>query len=263
MFHFFLKLIKERSMIKSLIVNDLKSRYQGSLLGILWAFVNPLATVGVLWFVFSMGFRSQPVGEHPFLIWLLAGMIPWFFISESVITATFSVIEKSFLVKKIVFDVTLLPMVKIGSALLIHLFFVVFLFMIFIFFGFYPKLIWIQIFYYIFCSVLLVQALSWVTSSIVIFVKDLGQVVGVVIQFGFWLTPVFWSYQKVPEKFHLLIKANPFFYIVNGFRETLIDEKWFWASWELTLYFWGITLCLFLLGTRVFNRLRTHFADVI
>lgn len=263
MFYFFLKLFKERSMLKSLIINDLKTRYQGSILGILWAFVNPLATVGVLWFVFSMGFKAKPIGDHPYLIWLFSGMIPWFFLSDSILTATSSVIEKSFLVKKIVFDVSLLPMVKIGSSLVVHFFFIGFLFLIFIASGFFPKLIWLQIFYYIFCSLVLVQALSWLTSSIVIFIRDLGQVVGVVIQFGFWLTPVFWSYQTVPEKYQIFIHMNPFFYIVNGFRETMIEGKWFWESPGLSLYFWIFTLIIFLLGAKVFDRLRPHFADVI
>lgn len=263
MYNFIIKLFKEKAIIKSLIINELKTRYLGSYLGILWAFINPLITVGVLWLVFSMGFKSRPVDNFPFLIWLLSGMVPWFFLSEAIISSTTSILEKSFLVKKIVFDVTLLPFVKIGAAVLVHSIFIFILFISFISYGYQPKFVWLQLLYYLFSGVILVQALSWLTSSIVIFIKDLGQIVNIVIQFGFWLTPVFWTHNSIPEKYHWIIKLNPLFYIVNGYRETMVDEIVFWSHPLLTLYFWSFTLTLFVIGKKVFERLRPHFADVI
>jgi lipopolysaccharide transport system permease protein/teichoic acid transport system permease protein len=84
-----------------------------------------------------------------------------------------------------------------------------------------------------------------------------------VIQFAFWLTPIFWSIKKVPEQYQWLIKLNPFFYIVNGYRDSLIYHKWFWEDMTLTIYFWTVTLVFLVTGTLTFKKLRPYFADVL
>ncbi len=252
-----------RLILLSLVKNDLKTRYLGSYLGMIWAFVNPLTTVGVLIFVVSFGFKAATDHGAPFAIWLLAGIVPWFFLSEGILTSTSSVLEKTFLVKKVVFDVSLLPVVKIGSALIVHMFFVGVLFGVLLFYGYSPRIMWVQLLYYVFCGVILIQGLAWITSSVIVFVRDVGQAVGVLVQFGFWLTPVFWSIEALPDSARWIIKANPLYYIVNGYRDTFINRVWFWNHWELSIYFWLVTVLIFYSGHRIFVRLRPHFADVV
>ena len=92
-FAFLRDIYHSKTLIFQLAINDFKSRYVGSYLGIIWAFIQPLITILVLWFVFQVGFRSAPVDGFPFILWLSCGLIPWFFFSDSVNSAACSLTE--------------------------------------------------------------------------------------------------------------------------------------------------------------------------
>ena len=263
-FYLFSKdIYNSKRLLIDLAKNDFKSRYMGNYLGILWAFVQPLVTILIFWFVFQVGFKSMPVDNFPFILWLLAGMVPWFFFAESLQSATQSVLSNNFLVKKVVFRVSLLPIIQIISALTIHLFFILFMFGMFIYYGYTPSLYWLQIIYYLFSTIILVLGISWLTSSIVVFFRDLGQIVSMIVQFGFWLTPIFWSIKILPEKYHSILAYNTAYYLVEGYRDSLIYNVWFWEKQKMTLIYWLITTVLFIGGAVVFRKLRPHFADVL
>lgn len=262
-YRFIHDIYRSRKLLLDLAKNDFKSRYLGNYLGIFWAFIQPTITVLVFWFVFQVGFKSIPVNNFPFILWLLAGMIPWFFFAESVQSGTQSILTNSFLVKKIVFRVALLPMIQIFSALIIHIFFICFMIGIFMYYGYIPSLYWLQIPYYLFATIILVLGITWITSSIVIFFRDLGQIVSMMIQFGFWLTPIFWSMSILPMKYQILMHYNPVYYLVEGYRDSLIYHTWFWEKFDLTIIFWSITVVFFFSGAIIFRKLRPHFADVL
>lgn len=253
---------KSRRLLIDLAKNDFKMRYLGNTLGILWAFLQPTALILLFWFIFEVGFKSKPMENIPFILWLLSGLIPWFFFSESLQSTTTSILDNSFLVKKIVFRVALLPIVKLLSALAIHIFFIFFTLGIFIYYGYYPSIYWLQIGYYLFATIALVLGLSWITSSVVIFFRDLSQIITMILQFGFWVTPVIWSVSIMPNEYIDLIQLNPVYYLIQGYRESLIEQRWFWEN-DLTLYFWLVTLSILLSGIFIFKRLRPHFADVL
>ena len=229
----------------------------------LWAFIQPAAMIGIFWFVFQVGFKSKPVDNFPFILWLVSGMFPWFYFAEALSMGTNAILSNAFLVKKVVFRVSLLPIIPILSALAIHIFFIFFMFAMFIYYGYSPEIYWLQIPYYVIASSILLLGLSWLTSSIVIFFKDIGQLVAIVIQFGFWLTPIFWSLKMVPEKYHWIIELNPMVYIIDGYRNAMIYQHWFWEDISMMVYFWTITLLFFLLGAFTFRKLKPHFADVL
>ena len=117
------EIISNRKLIWDLSKNDFKTRFAGSYLGIIWAFVQPIVTVLVYWFVFTVGFRSSDVGDAPYTIWFISGIIPWFFFSDALNSTSNVFLEYSYLVKKVVFKIEILPTVKIISALFVHLFF--------------------------------------------------------------------------------------------------------------------------------------------
>ncbi|WKL04009.1 hypothetical protein Q0F98_12450 [Paenibacillus amylolyticus] len=125
----------------------------------------------IFWFVFQVGFKSTPIDDFPFILWLISAMIPWFFISDSIQGATTSITDNSYLVKKVVFKVSLLPIVKIYSALWVHLFFVAVIFLMFSIYGYFPNVYNVQVLYYVFCISVLVLGISWITSSLIIFLK--------------------------------------------------------------------------------------------
>ena len=260
----FIKAIfQNRRLLLKLTKSDFKQRYLGNFLGIFWAFIQPTATIAVFWFVFQVGFKSQPVDNFPFILWLVAGMFPWFYFSEGLAQGTNSILANSFLVKKILFRVSLLPIIKLLSAITIHLFFIFFMYGMFIYYGYTPTIYWLQVFYYLFATSVLLLGLSWITSSIVVFFKDMEQLVAIIIQFGFWLTPIFWSMKIVPERYHSLIELNPMVYIIEGYRDSMIYNRWFWEDISSTVYFWSFTIVIFTVGAITFKKLRPHFADVL
>ena len=125
LFNFVKDLFQNKSLLWELTKKDLKQRYLGSYLGVLWAFIQPVITVLIFWFVFQVGFRSMPVDNFPFVLWLICGMFPWFFFADAWSSASASIIANSFLVKKVVFRVSLLPMIQIMSALVVNVFFII------------------------------------------------------------------------------------------------------------------------------------------
>ncbi|RRJ62209.1 ABC transporter permease [Paenibacillus oralis] len=244
--------------------NDFNKRFKGSYFGIFWAFVNPLITVLLYWFVFEIGFRTGSTPEgYPFILWLICGMVPWFFFSEAFMNATLCFSEYSFLVKKVVFQIGILPFIKIFSALFIHIFFVAFLIIILLCYGVTPTLSWFQLFYYLFCTMILLVGTSFITASILPFFKDIAQIVSIIVQIGFWLTPIVWTLDIVPLKYRLLFKLNPFYYIAEGYRDTFLNNYWFWNKPFESLYFLGCCSAILFVGIVLFKKLKPHFSDVL
>ncbi len=260
---FIIDIASNRWLIWQLTKKELMNNYLGSFMGVLWAFVQPMVTIFVLWFVLEVGMRAAPVQKIPFILWFIAAMIPWMFFSEGITKGTQSIMGFSYLIKNIVFRASILPIVKICSALIIHLFFLCLLIGIFLIYGYYPDIYYIQILYYLLASIFLILGISWITSSLILFVKDVGEIVSVLIQIGFWATPIMWPYQMLPAKYQIFMKLNPVYYITEGYRNAIIDKIWFWEKPLWAVYFWGFTIIICIIGIMVFKKLRPHFADVI
>jgi lipopolysaccharide transport system permease protein/teichoic acid transport system permease protein len=257
-------IIQNKSVIVDLAKRDLKVQHAGALLGPVWIYLQPLLFTLVIYIVFTIGFRSRPLSDSvPHSVWLLSGMVSWLFFSSYLSVCAGLVTQYSFLVKKIDFNLSILPIVKVLSGLPPHLTFVVIAIGLAAFNGIYPSLYTFQLTYYFSAMCILVMSVGWLTSSINLFIPDVAKIVQLIVQFGFWLTPVFWDVSQVPEKYHWIINANPMFYVVNGYRDSIIYNIGFWEHPEETLYFWSVTLVLCLLGARVYSRLRPHFAEVI
>ena len=258
------ELYRNRTLIWSLSKNDFKTKYAGSYLGIFWAFVNPIVTILIYWFVFEFGLKAtSPINNIPFVLWFIAGIVPWFFFSDALSNATNSFLEYSYLVKKVVFKISVIPIVKIISASLIHLVFITFIIVVYMAYGKFPNIYTFQLIYYSFGTFVLSLAISYATSSIILFFKDLGQIVSISLQIGMWMTPIMWSYTIIPQNLQWIAKLNPMYYIVEGYRDTLINGVWFWQRYNQTAYFWVFVLGTFLLGAIIFKKLKPHFSDVL
>jgi len=261
---FIKEIIERRKLIYELTRRDFQTKYLGSYLGILWAFVHPIIYIVILWFVFQLGLKSKPVGNFPYILWMLTGIIPWLFFSECLGNATNAIVDNSFLVKKVAFRVGLLPIVKILSSLTIHLFFIIVIFLIFIAYGYPPNIYNLQVFYYLFSTLLLLLGLSLFSSSLIVFLHDVGQIINMILQFLFWMTPIVWSADILPPRLHTLIMLNPVYYLIEGYRSAFIRKVWFWEDHCLwTLYFWAVTCFILVAGTIVFRKLRLRFADIL
>ena len=119
------EIYKNRKLVFSLAKNDFKTKYAGSYFGTVWAFVQPIVTICVYWFVFGLALRNGSDKGVPFVLWLIAGLVPWFFIQEGLTGGTNALLEYNYLVKKVVFNIRILPVVKVFSAVFVHCFFVV------------------------------------------------------------------------------------------------------------------------------------------
>ncbi len=262
------ELYQSRRLIWKLAKNDFKKRYAGSYLGMVWAFVQPVVTVVMYWIVFDRVFntRSQLVAEGievPYVLYLTAGLVPWFYFTEALTNGTTALIEYNYLVKKVVFKISILPIIKVIAATFVHIFFVAVLFLIAVAYGYYPSIYTLQIFYYSFCEFLLVLAISYATCAIVVFFKDLQQIISIGLQIGMWATPILWDISMLSEPMKPLFKLNPMVYIVNGYRSAIYEQEWFFEHFYSSTYFWIFTVTLFCIGSLIFKRLKVHFADVM
>lgn len=265
------ELWQSRRLIWKLAKNDFKNRYASSYLGRVWAFTQPVVTVLLYWFVFGhimMADKKEILTagvEAPYVLWLTAGLVPWFYFSEAINNGTTSLMEYSYLVKKVVFKISIIPIVKLIAALFTHIFFVCFMLLLYFVYGYRPEVYLIQLLYYTFCMFVLVLALSYSTCAIVIFFRDLLQIINIALQVGMWATPILWniSYLDGNPLLQKILKCNPVFYIVNGYRNAMFGQTWFWEEPGAAIGFWVFTAALFFVGAHIFRRLKVHFADVL
>lgn len=261
------ELWQSRHLIWKLAKNDFKKRYAGSYLGAFWAMAQPVVTVGMYYVVFDVimgGNASRTAADVPFVLFLTAGLVPWFFFSEALNHGTNALREYDYLVKKVVFKISILPIIKIIAATFIHVFFVFVLLIVAAVYGYYPSIYTIQLVYYSACLFIFVLALCYTTCAVVVFFKDLAQIINIALQIGMWATPILWDINTLTDsKWVTLLKLNPLVYIVNGYRSAIYERQWFFEDFFSTMYFWIVTMVLFGIGALIFKRLKVHFADVL
>lgn len=261
--NFLLTLFQRRFLIFEMAKRDITTQHVGSMLGFFWTFINPLMMILVYWLVFDVGFKSAPLKNVSFAVWLTAGMAIWTTFNEILTGSTGVILGNVHLVKKVVFPLSILPVVKLAGSFITHAIFLAILILLIILQRLPFSLFWFQSLYYFAAMSVLALGLSWITSSVNIFAKDTSQIVGVILLFGFWITPIAWDTSIMPQKIQFILKLNPMFYVVQGYRDSFLYFVPFWHHPVMTIYFWGVSLFIFALGATIFLRLRPHFADVL
>lgn len=242
---------------------DFKKRTLGTLLGGIWAILSPLTTIALIYFVFAFGLKTGMMGNVSFLNWFVPAMLAWFFISEAISLGCNSILESSYLVTKVVFPVWTLPIAKVFSALPVHLLLMCFFLVTLLVGGVGDPRTWLQLVYYLLCACILCTSIALLTATLMVFVRDVMNIVGVTLQLLFWATPIFWNPALIADtKFRWLL-LSPFNYILQGYRDSLYEGVFFWEKPQATLVFWVFTLLLSLLSVVLYQRTRPHFADVL
>lgn len=254
---------KDKRLLMELSAKDVQRRFSGTYFGMIWGLMQPLMTILVYWAVFQFGFRSGDVGETPFTLWFISGIICWLFISEAFSLASNSLLEYSYLIQKVKFNVNILPLVKIISSFYIHLFFVAVVMIVCILFGYWPTVYTVQLLYYMAATIILVFGMSLLTSSIMVFFRDLNQIISIILLLGMWGTPIAWNLDIFPLDVQRILKLNPFYYLVEGYRDALLGRNLFTQRPELSLYFWTVTILILLIGVHFYTKLKPHFADTV
>ena len=182
----FRELIGKRKLVTELAKADFRKRFVGSYFGIVWMFIQPMVTIAIYAFIFGEhGMKNAPpVPGATYVIWLTPGIIPWFYFSEILNTGTNCLQEYHYLVKKVVFQVEMLPVIKLISCFLVHACFLIIMAGLYLIDGRMPSATWIQVLYYSFAASMLGLALTYFTSAVQVFFKDMAQIVGILAGVG-------------------------------------------------------------------------------
>lgn len=262
-FRFINRIYVHRALLVSMSFQELHNRYAGTFAGILWSVVHPVTLVLIYWFVFTVGFKIQVVGDYPFILIFLSGIVPWFFFSETITTSCDSITSKAYLIKRSVFPAEILPLLNVLVAFITHVFMVAVLLAVLYIYGFRISIYAIQIFYLIGSLFVLCIGFGWLISAVNVFYKDVGQVLTIILNAWFWMTPIVWPIDAVPVSYRGILQLNPMYYIVEGYRAAFLYKTWIFADPWPTVYFWGVTLVIVVLGAHVFRKLKPIFGDVI
>ncbi|MGD1913445.1 MAG: ABC transporter permease [Rivularia sp. (in: cyanobacteria)] len=256
-------------LLRTLVRRDLEARYKGSVLGNLWSLVNPLSQLLIYTYVFSvilkvkLSLKGLPANDNvSFGLWLFAGLLPWIAFSTGLLQSASSVISQPNLVKKVVFPLSLLPLVPILSAFVESSFGL----MMLIFFvalssgtlhttlGLLP-LVWVP-------QLLLTAGLGYLVAGLTVFLRDIPQTLNVILNIWFYATPVVYPATSIPESWQSwVLWLNPLAAIVEIYRDfVLVGEVKHWGELGVAS---TISVIIFFVGISAYRRLRPAFADVL
>jgi len=251
--------------IFQLAAADLVKTYRGSALGWLWAVIKPSVTIFVYWFAFAVGLRaSSTVSGFPFSLWLIAGILPWFYVSEMLTQGTTTLKRYSYLVTKIKFPVSTISTFVSLSKLYVHAALLMIVIVVFIMFGRPVDVYFLQLPLYTALMFLFFTMWSLFASLLSAMSKDFSNVVTSFVMAIFWISGIMWDVNRVNNP--LLAKIllfNPVTFIANGYRNVFIYKRWFFQDPFALFAFAVVLVVMFGLSLYTFNRLRRDIADVL
>jgi lipopolysaccharide transport system permease protein len=255
-------------LLRTLVRRNLEIRYKGSIIGNLWPLVNQLSQLLIYTYVFGiilkvkLSLNGLPENNFTFGLWLFAGLLPWIAFTGGLTQGASAVITQPNLVKKVIFPLELLPLVPVLSAfiesafgLIILIFFVALTtHTLHITLALLP-LVWLT-------QLLLTFGLSYMVAGLTVFVRDIPQMLVVVLNLWFYVTPIIYPASTIPEGFRgLVFWLNPIAAIAEVYRDIIIiGEVTHWGEWAIAS---AMSVVILYLGFSVYNRLRPEFADVL
>lgn len=259
----FQSIVRHRSLIRTMVRRDVLGRYRGSFGGAFWTVLNPLILMLTYFFVFGVvlhtRFPNDP-SRSGFVLYFLAGMLPWLAVSEAVGRAPTVMLEHRNFVKKLVFPVETLPFNLVTAGLVSELFGVA-LFVVASYFarGYVPaSIIWLPVL--LVPQILLTAGICWFLAALGVFVRDLAQINGFLLTLWFFLTPICYPETSLPAPALRILSKNPMFILVRGYRAMLEGRAPALAPyWKLCV----VAAAIFFLGHAWFYKLRKSFADII
>ena len=254
----FQELIRYRALIQTLVLRDLKARYRGSTLGLLWTLLNPLLHMGIYALVFSVYIRIE-MEQYP--AFLLCGILPWMWFSSALFMGTTAIIESGSLLKKVVFPPQVLPTVTVIATFINFLLGLPLLFGILLLFGVTFGWALLALPLIIVAQFALTFGLTLIVSAVSVRYRDVPPILGHVLSFWFFLTPIIYPASSVPERFRALLSLNPVTPFFVAYQEALLYNRL--VSWEA----FGAMICLgvvaLLVGVLIFERLRWSLAEEV
>ena len=243
-----------------------KATYQSHYLGLAWQILNPIIQIGIYYLVFGLGVnQGRKISGVPFIVWMLIGITAWFYINTSILGASNSIHRQVKMVSKMKFPVSILPTINIFSNLSSYAPMIVIVIFTTLGFGGHVTLYWLQYFYYFFCMFMFLYAFGILNATITVLIRDYHILLQSILRLLFYVSGPIWDIQNrhLPVGLVKVLKLNPIYYIIEGFRDTFLNRAWFWEKATYTLIFWGIVLVLLILGTHLHLKFRAKFVDYI
>ena len=268
---FIKNLIKNRRLIWRMSRNDFRNKFSSMSLGSIWGFITPLFFMGIYFVIFKFVLKSpdlvSPSGvQIPYIVWFLSGFSMWLFISDGIMSATGSIRSYSYLVKKTVFNVDIIPVFALLSNGIVALTVFVIATVVCCLFVLPNFLI---ILYMIIAAFIFLMALTRLTSALATMVADITAVINILIQMVFWFTAILWDIARIDQMvpaLGIVLRCSPFTYLVYGFRQAFTKDLTPIITEHYGMYtaiFWVITVLVFIYGNYVFNKNKKEFADVL
>ena len=251
-----------RRALRSLALHDLRRAYAGTVGGVLWTFLAPLVPILIFSAVFAFALKL-PLGGAPYVFGFTAAYVPWVLLSSSISSATGSIVEHRYLVKRIFFPVEIIPADSVLVHSLPHAFLLALASGACLIAGYgrFPDLLLVLYFYL--CAVLFTISAGLLVSSITVVARDFQQMMPSILQVWFWLTPIAWAGTQLPPAARTLLALNPASYIVSGYRHALMPKIFAGPTAFESAAFWTISLGMLMIGSTCFRRLRVYFWDCL
>jgi lipopolysaccharide transport system permease protein len=255
-------------LLKTLVVRDLESRHKGSILGNLWPLLHQLSQLFIYTYVFSivlkvkLSVQGLPENNLTFGLWIFAGLLSWNAFSSSLVTAAVSVTNQPNLVKKVVFPLGLLPVVPVLSAFVeSSLGLISLVVMVVIMTGKLQVTLWLLPLIWL-PQLLFTAGLGYLLAGLTVFLRDIPQTIGVLLNLWFYLTPIVYPAEVIPEQWrNWVFLCNPMAAIAEIYRDLILNGVVeHWHAWGVVCL---ISLVVFGGGVWVYRRLRPAFADVL
>lgn len=255
-----------RILILKLSLYNFKTMYARHYLGVFWVVLQPLLQAAVFWFVFGVGIRRPrgDVGDLPFIVHLLSGIFPWFFISASITGGAMAILSKVGLMTKMKFPSSILISITILGNIITLFFTTLIIMAISLINGYSNPVYYIGVLYFVLATISLTFSVSLILSAVVIIVRDMKNVVQNFMRLFFFTTPIIWTLETATPIMQVVTEYNPVAYLVMTYRTALVYEEGFIYG-DLTnhLFFWSLTLLLFFIGVQVHYRFRDKFVDYL
>ena len=259
-----LNIYRGRYILKTMVMKDIKARYAGSVFGPVWLIVTPLYQILLYTFLFSIILRvrfEEGAGTFSFVIYLLAGIIPWIFFSEATARGVSTFIENAHLIKKVKFPIEIcVASVIVSSAITFLIYLILYVTMLLINGIFKPYTFFLFLIPFI-IEVILILGVCLGLGSLAVFFRDVTQGIGMVLNLVFFLTPIVYPASTIPEKVRWVFSINPFYFIVEIYRDVLIRGKV--PDPYLLIYPSVFSVVFFLSGYFLFSKTKEAFKDIL
>ena len=251
---------RRRELLWHMTIRHLRGQYKQSILGYAWAILNPLSLMLTLSFVFSVLLRFES-GDIPYPLFLLMGLLPWIFFSMAVSSATDSITGAFSLVTKVYFPREVLPTAAVLTKIVDLGFGLIILVALMVYLGYPPEwtIVWVPVLFFI--HLLFTLGLALPLAALNLFFHDVRFLVGVVLTLWFYLTPIIYPSDIVPDKYQILFDLNPNALFINAYRRVVLEGVH--PGTERLLLGLGIATLTFLIGYYLFKRMEPRFADRI